>query len=134
MRILNWQQAAVELINSRLATPFEWGKYDCCLFTADMIEVMTGEDIAKDFRGKYDNEVAAKRLLAEKGGLVAYMDSLYEQVELNYAQRGDAVLVDTDLGPAIGIFWLGGTVWLHSPDGLRGFTGINDRILNVWRV
>lgn len=43
--------------------PFIWGKYDCCLWVADMLLAIHGIDFAEKYRGKYSNEKEFKKLL-----------------------------------------------------------------------
>lgn len=134
MRNIDWQQKLIDLVKAREFIPFDWGKYDCCLFAADVVLEMTGKDYASDFRGKYSSEIGAKRLLSKAGGLEVVLSASFDEVEFNFAQRGDLVLVNTDIGPALGIMWVNNSVWLHSPEGVKLYSNINDRILKTWRV
>lgn len=36
-------KALAAYLTERLATPFEWGKHDCCLFVGGWLELLTGE-------------------------------------------------------------------------------------------
>ena len=92
-RYIDWQVRLLALTESREEVPFEWGKYDCCLFAADVVREITGVDYAEPFRGKYTAEEGAKALLEEKGGLVEYIDSVLPRKDVNFVQRGDVVLV-----------------------------------------
>ena len=133
-RYIDWQVRFLRFTELLKAVPFEWGKYDCCLFAGNAVLSMTGTDHAKDFRGKYNSEEGAQELLEEKGGLVAYLDSVLTPKEINFAQRGDVVMVTTDLGDTLGIFWSMGTVWLHAPEGVKLFPKMGNKITKVWGV
>lgn len=133
-RHIDWQVRLLALTESREEVPFEWGKYDCCLFAADVVKEMTGEDYAEPFRGKYTTEEGARALLDEKGGLVEYIDSVLPRKDVNFAQRGDVVLVTTDLGDTLGIFWSMGQVWLHAPEGVKLFPRMKNKITKAWGV
>jgi hypothetical protein len=36
---------------------FSYGRWDCCLFVCDAIRVMTGIDLAADYRGAYSSRM-----------------------------------------------------------------------------
>lgn len=67
IRIEQWASALTKFNIAALQKPFAWGVNDCCLYVADVIKAMTGEDLAEDFRGKYGNEIEAMRFLAGLG-------------------------------------------------------------------
>lgn len=84
------------------ARPFRehiWGKLDC-LFVADCIEAMTGEDPAKELRG-YSDAAGAYAALQRYagGGLLETLDKManvygWQRVtNPSFAQRGDVVLL-----------------------------------------
>lgn len=91
--------------------PFEWGTVDCCLVPCNLILAMTGTDPAKPFRGKYKSERGAVGRLRRFAGRYSRLNTLIAKtaekitVELgvpeinpNFAQRGDVVLLDEALG------------------------------------
>lgn len=49
--------------------PFEWGKNDCCLFAADAVHAMTGQDFGAEARGTYSDARRAGLLMKRRGGL-----------------------------------------------------------------
>lgn len=51
--------------------PFEWGRHDCVLRSADLVERMSGHDPARGFRGSYDSWASCRIVLMEQGGLLA---------------------------------------------------------------
>jgi len=83
--------------------PFEWGVNDCCLFAADAVLAMTGEDLAKPLRG-YTSALAAKRLVDEAGGLRELVSQfLGEAVSPLMAAVGDVVLLENEGRDLLGI-------------------------------
>lgn len=100
-RIKGWEQALVGFTISRMRTPWAWGEHDCCIFAADAIKTVTGEDLAEDFRGQYGTETEAFRLLADLGyaDLGALVSSRLPEIIVDgqpapqFAQRGDVVLI-----------------------------------------
>ncbi|PCI62051.1 MAG: hypothetical protein COB35_05050 [Gammaproteobacteria bacterium] len=115
-------------------TPFAWGKFDCCLFAADAITLLTGNDPAAEFRGKYSTALGAKRVLKRygNGDLVnTLIAKLGEPKAVLCVNRGDAVLINNNNDPAVGIC-LGNFVAVVTTDGLK--TVALNKITLAWEV
>ncbi|MGE0270292.1 MAG: hypothetical protein AB7M05_08890 [Alphaproteobacteria bacterium] len=97
-------EAAVETARTK---PFSWGTVDCCLFAADCVEAITGQDLAAPYRGKYKTRRGALSILKRTygGGVeAAANNALGMPLEAKLmARRGDVVLFDGVEGPALGI-------------------------------
>lgn len=63
-------------LRDHMAKPFVWGSNDCCLFAANAIQAMTGEDIADDFRDKYDSQASAFALIKSVTGGDSVIDAI----------------------------------------------------------
>lgn len=124
----------LEFVESRKDVPFEWGKQDCCLFAADAVVAMGGEDYAAPYRGKYSTEIGAKRLLSKsaKDGLNGLISDILEPIDKNMAQRGDVVLFDGGNGDTLGIYWMGG-IFCAGEQGAVLIDAAHDKIHMVWR-
>lgn len=133
-RRIDWQDQLLVQALVYENRPFEWGKADCCLFAADAVLAMTGVDHAADFRGRYTTEIGAKRLLLKKGSLETFLDSELMAIPVDYVQRGDVVLIQTDTGPTLGIYWSGRSAWMQGMTGVALFMEIKNRIIKAWRV
>jgi len=125
-------------IDANKNTPFEWGKFDCCLFAANAIKVATGSDIAADFRGKYNTARGAKKALKRYGNgdlISTVIAKLGDAKPPLQAKRGDLVLVDNLQGgvndPALGIC-LGHLVAVTTQTGLK--TVELTRVTMAWEV
>ncbi|ATG77658.1 DUF6950 family protein [Pseudoalteromonas sp. 1_2015MBL_MicDiv] len=84
-------------INQRKCSPFKWGENDCCLFVADWVLFSTGNDVASDFRGKYQSEKGAFKQLFKQGlnnVESVFKDRLNPAIALSYARRGDIAVVE----------------------------------------
>lgn len=93
MKHIDWQAQLDAFIESRRNLPHAYGSNDCCLFAADAIMAQTGDDMAKDFRGTYSTQAEADKILADRGGLEAFVTSfLGDKRGGNNACRGDIVL------------------------------------------
>jgi hypothetical protein len=83
--------------------PFAYGDNDCCLHAANVLEAITGTDIASDFRGKYTTQLGALRTIAKVTGGTTIADAaaycankhgLTEHTHPLMAKRGDLVVID----------------------------------------
>lgn len=100
MRLPDWPERLAEFFESRRKAAFSWGQNDCCLFAADAVLAVTGEDPAKG-RRTYSTERGAARVIAKAGGmrdLVPYQDK-----PVGFAQRGDVVLAEQDGRQTLGV-------------------------------
>ena len=134
MRKPDWANRLNTYIEQHLNTPFEWGTFDCCLFTADAIQAMTGQDFAAEFRGHYSSLRGSKHALKKYGA-----GDLRLTIEAKFgpmcsrlcAGRGDIALVKTPLGDALGIVW-SGKIWAAAERGLM--TLPMSSCLGCWEV
>lgn len=100
-----WPVLLTNYIKAVRRKPFAWGTFDCCMFAADGVEAMTGEDFAADFRGKYHDAPSAYAALARYagGGILPTMEILAEQFgwkaidNPRKVQRGDIVMGNPDV-------------------------------------
>jgi hypothetical protein len=88
-----------------MRTPYAWGQHDCALFAAGAVEAMTGIDFAAEFRGKYEDEDGARRLLTSLGCEdVGDLASRYlPEITPAEARRGDVVMIEGQLGPFLAV-------------------------------
>jgi len=99
-RIENWPFALSRFLTERQAVPFVWGASDCCLFAADAVVAITGEDFAAGYRGTYATEEEAQALLEAAGGVAALAGAVGPRCLPTEARRGDVVLTE---GGALGV-------------------------------
>jgi len=92
-RVQDWPERLHEYVDLVNGERFAWGVFDCCLFAAGAVRVMTGFDGAASLRGRYASEAEAIALLHAEGGLEAYVrQQLGVPRAPLCAQRGDVVL------------------------------------------
>ncbi len=116
----NWPSILANQIEQAERTPFEWGVNDCCLWSATVVDAMTGVDPAKDFRGLYSTEAEAKIVLESlgTGDIKSIIVSIFgEPIGIKLAQRGDVVLAIIDGQQTVGIC-VGGRTAFKSLTGL----------------
>lgn len=134
-----WEKVLAGHIEESLRKPQAWGTVDCCLFACDWILKATGVDPAAEFRGKYDTQAGAYRLMKKyANGLYGTAEKIFTELEMpetipTLARRGDIALVPGNGGPALGIVDTSGMrIAVHGKDGLA-FVPVNQSI-KVWRV
>lgn len=144
-RIQHWATRGYhEFLKNRAHIPFAWGAHDCALFAADGIEVITGVDIATDFRGKYHDEASALEAIkaiangetvADAAAWCAAKHGLPELKHPLRAQRGD-LIVYKDPGTkqlVSGLVHLNGRhIVAAGPDGLKRIS--ISQVLRAWHV
>lgn len=105
-----WISAYHDAIEDIRRTPFSWSAHDCAVgLAARVIEAITGEDLAAEWRGRYDDATSAYRVMrqagfASLGDLAASF--LPELAHSSEAQIGDIAVipVDTVFGHVLGVF------------------------------
>lgn len=131
-RVEGWERLLWEAIEEARAKPFVWGEHDCATWAFDVRRLLTGQDAASAWRGKYRNGKAAARFLRQGLKMATHSDLATSILGAPLAspllaQRGDIVL----LGDAFGVC-VGSDCAYLSPEGLT-FRPITETDL-AWRV
>lgn len=101
MRVRNWPSVLARTIEEYRHKPLKWGENDCALFAANIIQALTGVDHAARFRGIYSTEDEADIIIINHGGLrMLATAALGPEIDPNFAQRGDLVLMNRGEGKA----------------------------------
>ena len=122
MRLDDWIGRFDRLIEAGRDRPFEWGKWDCCLFVADAILAVTGLDLANGLRLQYSSLREARWLLRarygsssiEKSVATLFFRAGFPQSAPGLAQRGDPVMARQGRDFQIGVIGLNGSVVINS--------------------
>jgi GTPase len=103
-----------------------------------LVLALTGTDIAAEFRGKYDDEIGAYRVLKDHadGTLAATAEKVAAQFAMPevpplHAQRGDVGIIAVRDGPALAVC-IGAEVCAAAPAGIEFFSIRN--LERAWRV
>lgn len=103
-RLPDWPERLANFIEARRERAFSWGESDCCLFVCDGIETMTGTDPGERWRGLYQSEKGARRVLRDNGGVAGLATMILgPPIPCALAGRGDVVLIDTPTGEALAL-------------------------------
>jgi len=134
-KIVDWEIAFDSFINTNKNKSFEWGTWDCCLFSNALIKDITGEDlIPKTLKWK-DEESAMKSIKKYGGTLLQSIEKACKSKKLteinkNYMTKGDLV-VYKEVSELVGIS--DGMNILTPTDDCIGVKS-NVDILKVWRI
>ena len=118
----DWQSAFDEFLIANSARPFVWGQWDCCLFVADAIRAITGEDLARDLRARYSSLREARWILRARFGSASIERSVAKlfalaglpEVSPRFAHRGDPVIARGGSDFQIGVVGLNGSIVINS--------------------
>ncbi len=139
-RLDHWPGLLESFIDSRRHVPFQWGKNDCVLFSCDAVLAMTGQDLARGFRDTYDTARGALKAmhLLDASSVGELADVFAARLGLRvlpatFAQRGDVVLLNRELGESLGIVSLNGVdIWAPAEEGLAEIPITEG--LRAWRI
>jgi len=139
-RFDDWAGLLDAFIASRRHARFEWGVNDCVLFACDAVLVMTGEDLARGFRDHYATLHGAAKAMRQFGAssVGELADIMADRRDLRvlpplFAQRGDVVLLDRELGESLGVVCLHGVeVWAPAEEGLAEIP--LSEAIRAWRI
>lgn len=130
----DWAARMFDTFDAHSGRPFEWGKDDCCLFVARVVDAMTGSQFASDLAALYHDETSANALIDGAGGLEGAVSAILgasKAADEYRAMRGDVVLIDGGLGDAVGIC-RGIDVLAMGPRGLQKLD--RSEIRKVWPI
>jgi hypothetical protein len=128
MRLDSWEKNLFAYLKT--VGPFEWGTNDCCLFAANAVEVMTGIDPAKKYRG-YKTKFGAAKKLKNTNIEEAWTEVFGESIHPKMAKRGDVILFQVGKEQSVGVC-VGTTFAAISEEGLVMFP-MTQAIMG-WRV
>lgn len=105
-RLEDWPERMARALMDARTRSFEWAAYDCAVFSASIIEAMTGEDLLAPFKGQYNDAASAQAVLKAAGhhSLYHYLVATFgTPIGALAARRGDVALGQGEDGPALGI-------------------------------
>lgn len=115
----DWPTQVAQFLLSKRNQPFQWGENDCCLFAADAIIAMGGEDVAEDVRGRYKTAIGARRIMRNLGAndVVELLTQRLGEPD-GKLLRGAIVVVESDGQQVAGVFYQ--KPWALTESGLQG--------------
>lgn len=104
MRFEDWPSRLQEVIRKWECVPFDRATTDCVEFAIDVIAELTGRQIINPEAGNYVDEATALACVQKHGASLREVVSDYmgEEITTSFAQRGDLVLRQNNLGICLG--------------------------------
>lgn len=104
MKHEHWVDFLFATIEKVTTESFAYGKNDCCLFSARVVDAMTGTEYAKKLAEMYHDERSALAYINSFGSIQeAVKDWLGDTTNLAFVQRGDVVLFNNEGRETLGI-------------------------------
>jgi hypothetical protein len=141
IRFPDWATRLERFFIEHQLDTFHYGRWDCCLFACNAIQVMTGIDPVARFRGRYATRREALIAIRDETGR-ASVDSIVHHVtsELQMqavapltAQRGDLALIERGRDVSLGIVSLNG-IHLIVTSERRLWRIPRELAVEAWRV
>lgn len=122
MRVENWQDILFNEIEAAQSRAFQWGVYDCSIFTFSTVSLILGvPDISERWSGQYKSARGSIKTMRALGwkNLRSMADDILGQRYGNMSNigRGDVVLGGEKPNPAFGLCVGDHSVFL-APDGI----------------
>jgi hypothetical protein len=141
-RVEDWVQRLEQVLKETRDKPFNWGTFNCCIFTANCVEAQTGVDFMKDIRTQIkDKKTVTTYLKKHAGGsLIRFVEHIITTLDLKeinsaYVQRGDVVITKNISGcRAMAVVDLSGRSIVLIHPGMGCFNAPLDRIERAWRI
>ena len=133
MRNKNWPRKACH-VPGELDTRLSGARLIAACLLQNAVHAMTGKDFAEPFRGKYTTEKGAAKALIKygHGDIKSTLNAIFGPLKPRFnAGRGDLVLVETNMGDALGVV-ASGKIWVATLNGLA--TMPLNRALGCWSV
>ncbi len=128
-RQTGWQTRLVGVLGDEKYKTYQRGSTDCAMLVADCCLAVSGKDPAEEYRGKYGDLRGALEALKEHGSIADALDRHFERVDPAFAQRGDAVMMESEI--AVGVLWAG-RIWTSEEAG--GIVAVDREITAAWRI
>lgn len=102
-RRADWHDKMWAAIDAHMDAQFDYGKTDCCLFTARVVDAFCDTEHEKTLSEHYKDEATALAYIEVSGGLEAAVSTYLGQSKVGRAQRGDVVMFNGARGQTLGI-------------------------------
>lgn len=111
----NWRGELIRYLDEQDSKVFEYGRHDCLLMTAGAVEVVTGVDHAKPYRGRYTSLAAARKLIGKSP--LHFVRGILPEIHPSEALDGDVLAIRQGKDWVFGVLF-GAFVYVVRQDGL----------------
>ncbi|MBL9046805.1 MAG: hypothetical protein JNK34_05755 [Tabrizicola sp.] len=128
-RSADWRTSLLAFVAEARHRTLVYGEYDCALFAAEAVRVMTGLDLAAPFRGRYTTLEGGLRVLRRHGFAdhVALARAELETIAVAAAMPGDLAVFAVDPVPALGVVQ-GAAVYVLGRNGGLGLMPLTEAV------
>lgn len=142
----NWRSTLERELQTQMAIPHHYGGiegHDCLTLVANLVLSFTGEDIAKQLRGRYKTKRGSIRILKRYGGDII-VDGLweklskeygFEEIDPKFAKVGDVAILYSEEGNTLGMYVSGGRYIASSyPRKPSVIFSKREDVIRAWRI
>ena len=139
MKLNGWETRLSDFIEKVSKQPFEYGKFDCCLFACEAIKTLAGVDIrAEIIPDRYEGKEEADEMLRKYGGIEGIANRVAERcgfkpIPVLFAQRGDVIMANIKEADNFGVC-IGKKIAFLSPSGLVFLNITSKSLRKAWRI
>lgn len=135
-RFADWPVRLAQVLAAAETREFRYGRHDCALFVARVVEAITGTDPLARVGMAWSGRRGAEATLVRHGGLFAATATAMAacgspEIPPRFARRGDVVALTGPFGPTLGIC-VGERIAAAAAHGI-GFVPLT-RGARAWRV
>ena len=138
MKEVDWVTKLMDFIQEVKDKPFEWGKWDCCIFADEALYRISGKRVIPDGIKGWATEEEAQKTIKAYGKTLgnslnkAAKKAGMKEIDLPYLSTGDLVLMKTEVGGEIAGICVGHWLFAPTDDGLTNKR--LDMALRAWRI
>ena len=138
MKEVDWVTKLMDFIQEVKNKPFEWGKWDCCIFADEALYRISGKRVIPDEIKGWETEEEAQKTIKAYGKTLgnslnkAAKKAGMKEIDLPYLSTGDLVLMKTEEGGEIAGICDGHWLFAPTDDGLTNKR--LDMALRAWRI
>ena len=134
----DWVTTLMDFIQEVYEKPFEWGKWDCCIFADEALYRITKKRVIPKAISGWETEADARRTIKKYGNTLANslnkaaIASGMKEIELFYMTAGDLVCLRSEDGNELAAICDGQWLFIPTDDGLVNKP--KSMALRAWRV
>lgn len=115
MRRIDWVGRLWETVDLYMGREFEWGKHDCCLFSARCVDAVNGTLLTETLLAAYTDQATGQAFIDRHGNLESAVSSILGPPQrMAMTTRGQVALLSTRAGDGLGVC-VGSRVAVASP-------------------
>ena len=131
MRRHDWAERMFAEIDAHANKEFDWGKNDCCLFAARVVDAMCDTKYEAALSQHYYDEETALVYIKESSGIAEAVSTYIGEPKEGRPKRGNVVLIHFNNRDALGIC-VGSSIAVQTTNGVS--YAPRNTVLKVWSI